>query len=133
MAEDIDKRTAQYIWARDCIAKLKQKHTEELKPLLQIQEELAGRIQSFMEANNITDGLKTSGGTCYLSTKYTASVADGEAFMNFVKQGNWDLIERRANPTAVRDYVKEHNNLPAGVNLTAFQQLGVRRPGKSKD
>lgn len=131
--EDIDKRTAQYIEVRDALKRLEEKHAKETKPLLEIQEILAGRIRKFMDDNNITDSLKTKNGTCILSTRYSASVVDGSAFMDFVKAGHWDLIERRANPTAVRDYVKEHNTLPTGVSMSAVQTLGVRRPGKAKD
>jgi hypothetical protein len=133
MAEDIEKRIAQYIQVRDAIKRVDEKYEAEKKPLLDIQEQLSGRIRAFMEINNITDGLKSRAGTCYLSTRWTASVADAEAFMNFVKEGHWDLIERRANAQAVKDYVNEHNQLPAGCNLNAIQTLGVRRPSGKKD
>lgn len=131
MAEDMEKRTQQYIEMRDLIARVKEKHDAELKPLLEIQEALSGKISAFMDENKL-ENLKTSHGTCYTSTRYTASVADGEAFMNLVKAGNFDLIERRANSTAVRDWVTKNKSLPAGVNLSAIQTLGVRRPGKGK-
>lgn len=126
--EDIDKRIEQYVSIRDAIERVAKRHTEELKPLNEILEKLSGRIRSFMDANNIKGSLKTKAGTCYLSTRYTASVADAEAFMDFIKAGNWDFIERRANSTAVKDYVAEKNELPPGCNLNAIQTLGVRRP-----
>lgn len=132
MTEDIEKRTQQYIEVRDSIARVKERHDKELAPLLEIQEVLAGRIRAFMDAHSL-ENLKTAHGTCYTTTRFTASVQDGEAFMNLVKQGNWDLIERRANATAVRDWVKEKNMPPSGVSLSAIQTLGVRRPSKSKD
>lgn len=132
MAEDIEKRTQQFIEVRDAIARMKERHEKEIKPLQDIQEVLTGRIRTFMDEHSL-ENLKTAHGTCYTTTRYTASVQDGEAFMNLVKAGNWDLIERRANSTAVKDWVKEKNELPSGVNLSAIQTLGVRRPTKSKD
>lgn len=133
LSEDMQKRTSQYIQIRDALKRLDEKQAAERKPLLDVQERLTGIIRSFMDTNKL-DTLKTKAGTCYTSTRYSASVADAEAFMNFVREkGLWDLIERRANATAVKDYVAEHHQLPAGVNLTGLQTLGVRRPsGKSK-
>jgi hypothetical protein len=127
---DVEKRTAQYVEVRDAIQKLQDKHELELKPLLEIKELLSARIQAFMRANNLQN-LRTRAGTCTLSVRHSATIMDGEAFMSLVKEGNWDLIERRANSTAVKDWVEQHNELPAGVNLTAVQTLGVRRPAKS--
>lgn len=133
MQEDIDKRVEQYILLRDTLKRIDDDHQKKRSALVNLQEKVAGRIREFMETNNITDGLKTAKGTCYLSTRYTASVQDGSAFMDFVKAGNWDLIERRANATAVQDFVKLNGNIPPGVKLTGIQTLGVRRPGKNKD
>lgn len=133
MAEDIDKRVEQYVALRDIVKSIDEKWETEKKKYTSLMEEVSGRIQKFMSENNITENLKTKSGTCYVSTRYTASVQDGQAFMEFVKAGNWDMIERRANPTAVKDYVKANNQLPAGVNLSAIQSLGVRRPGKAKE
>lgn len=129
MAEDIDKRIAQYIDIRDALKRVDEKWEAERKPLLDIQERLSGMIRAFMETNNITDNLKSKSGTCYLSTRWTASLADPQAFMNYVIATNkFELLDRRANTTAVKDYVKEFNTLPAGCNLNAIQTVGVRRP-----
>lgn len=132
MADDMAKRTLQYIQVRDALKRIEEKYTKERAPLLEIQERLAGIIRTFMDANNL-ENLRTEHGTCYTSTRYSATVQDGELFINFIKTGNWDMIERRANSLAVREYVKDHNELPPGVNLAAVQTLGVRRLGKSKE
>lgn len=128
--ENIEKRIQQFVEIRDLMDALKEKHSRELKPLQELQEQLTGIIRSFMDAHSLAN-VKTDAGTCYTTTRYTATVQDAEAFMQFViRTQSWDLIERRANSTAVREYVKQFNNLPNGVNLTGLQQLGVRRPGK---
>lgn len=129
MAEDIDKRIAQYIEVRDALKRVDEKWEGERKPLLEIQEMLSGRIRTFMETNNITDNLKSASGTCYLSTRWSASLADPQAFMDYVIRTNqFELLDRRANVTAVRDHVEKTNLLPAGCNLSAIQTVGVRRP-----
>jgi hypothetical protein len=135
VADDIDKRIGQYVQVRDALKRLDEKQALERKPLLEIQERLSGMIRVFMESNNITDNLKSKSGTAILSTRYTASLADPEAFMRFViSTGKFDLMDRRANTAAVRDFVQANNELPVGCNLTGVQTLGVRRPsgGKSK-
>jgi len=123
----VDKRVSQYIQVRDAIAKAKEKHEAELKPLVDLQNLLTGWLQEFMDTAG-AENVKTSHGTCYQSTRYTASLADPEAFMAFVKStSQYDLLDRKANVTAVKDYVAEHNTLPPGVNLSAIKTVGVRR------
>jgi len=129
MAEDIDKRIGQYIEIRDELKRIDAAHEESRKPLRNMQARLAGMIRTFMETNNITDNLKSKSGTCYLSTKWSASLADPQAFMNYViDTKQFELLDRRANVTAVKAHVEEHNTVPAGCNLTAIQTVGVRRP-----
>lgn len=124
---DIEQDVRDYVECRDILKLLEMAYDKKKAPLQQKMDEISGRIQLFMDNNKIKKGLRTDAGTCYRSTRYTATVADAEAFMNFVKDGHWDMIERRANSTAVKDYVHEHNELPPGCNLNAMQTLGVRR------
>jgi hypothetical protein len=133
MSEDMDKRVEQYIAVRDALKRLAEKHEAEIKPLLEIQDILSGKMQAFLDAGGI-ENVKTKHGTFYRSTRYTASLADPDAFMNFVKTtGKFELLDRRANATAVRDYVKETTQLPPGCNLNAIQTIGVRRKAGSGD
>lgn len=128
---NIEKRVKQYIGMRDHIKSLEEKHKKELEPLKDIQNKLTGIIQECLQTVG-AESIKTSEGTAYTTTKYTASLADPKAFMDFViSNQNFDLLDRKANSTAVRDYVKEHGGLPPGVNLSALATIGVRRsPGK---
>lgn len=133
MAEDMEKRISQYIQIRTALEQLEDRHKLERRPLLEIQERLAGILQKFLDDHG-TESLKTAAGTCYTTTRYTASVQDPDAFMNFVTSNKlFDLLERRASTTAVRDYVTQNNTLPTGVSLNALSTVGVRRPtGKAK-
>lgn len=130
--EDMEKRIRQYIEVRDALERLDEKQKLERQPLQDIQNKLGGIIHKFLDDHN-TDGLKTDAGTCYISVRHTASVADPDAFMRYViDTKNFDLLERRANATAVKAFVAEHNVLPTGVNLSALSSVGVRRPTKAK-
>lgn len=126
--EDMQKRIEQYIGLRDKLKVIDEEHENRRKDYVQMMERVSGLIRSFMEANKL-ENLKTKAGTCYTSTRHTASLADPDAFMKFVIATNrFDLMDRRANATAIKEYVEAEKVLPPGVNLTALQTVGVRRP-----
>lgn len=133
VTDDMEKRTRQFIEVRDKIKQLDDEHNAKIKPLKEIQEILAGRIQQFMSANNLKN-LKTAAGTCYTTTRVTASLADPEAFMKYViDHAQFDLLDRRANSTAVKDFVKKNKALPPGCSLNTIETVGVRRGGSTSD
>ena len=124
----VEKRIAEYILCRDKINELKEKHTEELAPLVDLQNKLTGWLQQFMDQAGATS-IKSVNGTCYTSTKYTASLQDPQAFMKYViDTQQFDLLDRKANVTAVKEHVKEKGGLPPGCGLSALETIGVRRP-----
>jgi hypothetical protein len=132
-SEDMDKRLQQYITVRDAIKRLDENHNNARKNLLDLQERVGGKIRAFMDANKL-ENLKTEHGTAYTTTVFSASVADPDLFMRYViEHKEFDLLDRRANKTAVVAFVKEHKGLPPGVNLNSVQNLGVRRKGSDKD
>lgn len=123
----VAKRIQQYVAIRDRLKEMEVDHEKAKKPLTDALEELNGVLQEFLDDNG-TDSVKTKWGTCFKSTRYTASLADSEAFMTYVIQsGRFELLDRKANSTAVRDFVAEQGNLPPGCNLTAKSNVGVRR------
>jgi hypothetical protein len=125
--ETVNKRVEQYITLRDQIKKMNDEHEAKLKPFVEVQNMLTGWMQNFLEQAG-ADSIKTAHGTCYSTTRYTASLADPEAFMAFVKQNDmYELLDRKANVTAVKDYVNEKGALPPGVNLSSIKTVGVRR------
>jgi hypothetical protein len=126
----VDKRVGQYIQIRNALKKMDEEFEAKRKPLVEIQQILSGWMQAFLEKSG-SESVKTASGTCYQSTRYTASLADPEAFMKFVITNQaYDLLDRKANATACRDYVEEHKNLPPGVNISAIRTVGVRSPTK---
>ena len=123
----VDKRVEQYIKVRDAIKAANEAHELQIKPLVELQNLLTGWMQNFLEQAG-ADNIKTAHGTCYMTTRYTASLADPEAFMKYVIDNEaFDMLDRKANVTAVKDYVAEHSALPPGVNLSSISTVGVRR------
>jgi hypothetical protein len=128
MSEDMEKRVQQFIALRDALKVIDEAHDAQRKQYVEAMAALTGIMQAFMEANKV-ENLKTSYGTCYTATKFSASLADPGLFMKHViDTQSWDLLDRRANVTAVKEYVEQHNGLPPGVNLTSSTSVNVRRP-----
>lgn len=124
----VDERVQTYIQVRNQLKKMKEHYEKEIAPFVDLQNLLTGWLQEFLQQTKV-DSAKTKHGTVYSSTKFTASLADPEAFMKFVKEHDmFELMDQKANANAVKDYVAEHKNLPPGVNLSAVRTIGVRSP-----
>lgn len=124
---DVRGYVAQYIALRDKVKTMEEAHKGLLKPIKETMDMVEGKLQKFM-ADNKSDAIKTEAGTCYLTSRSHAALADPEAFKRFVKENQaWDMLDWKANSTAVRDYIHEHKAQPPGVNFTTIQQIGVRR------
>lgn len=119
-----------YVKLRDRISDAAKAFEETMKPDKELMDMLTAWLTNRLEAVG-AESVKTKAGTAYTTTRYTASLADPKAFMDFVIANNkFDLMDRKANAPAVRDFVKETGSLPPGANLSAIRQVGVRRaPG----
>jgi hypothetical protein len=126
---NFEKRVSQYIKLRDTIKELEDKHKALVKPYKDVLEKL--NIVLLQHLNTIgSDSTSIDGvGTVYKTTKRSASLADADAFMQYViAQQEWDLLDRKANVIAIEDYMKEHaGELPPGVNYNRHLVVGVRR------
>lgn len=127
---DVEKYVQQFIGLRDLLGAYDERVAKERLELSNLKERVLAKLGAFLRANNL-ENLRTKAGTVSRKTTYTATVADAELFMELVKAGNYDLIERRANPTVVQQWVRDHNALPAGVNLNSVEKIGVQRPAKA--
>jgi hypothetical protein len=108
-------------------ARITEIEESKIGPLKNAKSEIDALILEYLDKEKL-ESAKTEHGTVYTYTKRTASVADGEAFMSYVMaHGAFELIERRANVTAVIDFAEEHGTLPPGVALNQRQTVGVRK------
>lgn len=124
----VNRRVKQFIDIRDALKVMEEKHEAEKKDLLEAKNLVAGWLQSFMEKAGATS-IKTECGTCHFTERTSASVADPALFMDYViSNKQFDLLDRRANVTAVKDFIKEHGAQPPGVNVSTIKTVGVRRP-----
>lgn len=74
------------------------------------------------------DSLSSGAGTVYRKLSTSVTVADARDFRKYVTEGeNWDLIDWRANKTAVNDLVEAGQPVPPGINRSSFYSVGIRR------
>jgi hypothetical protein len=97
----------------------------------EIQEKIDKIDLKLLEVFNKTgtESIKTEHGTAYASSRTTASVADKDVFLNFVKSNNeWSLMEVRASSTAVREYNQNNDGtVVPGVNISVERTINIRR------
>ena len=130
MAIDYEMRISQFVRLRDAKKTIQDKHKLELAPINDTLEKLEALFMRELALSN-QDSAKTHAGTVYKTTKKTASLEDGEEFMRFVIGGeHWELLDRKANVTAVEEFLKENKALPPGVKYTEVEEVGVRRASK---
>jgi hypothetical protein len=125
--DSVGKWIEHYVAIRDKLKQMEEDHTKKIAPLVDLQNKLTGLLQGFLDQSG-SESVKTAHGTCYTSTRYSASLPDAGAFMKFVVDNQqFDMLDRRANATAVRAYVEANGALPPGVSLNALRTVGVRR------
>lgn len=124
---DINKRVGQYVQLRDTIKKLDEEHKKKMAPYREALDNLNSVMLDHL--NQIGgDNVKTEAGTVYRTTKRAASLADKTAFWAYVvATGDFDLIDVKANVTAVTEHVDTKGAPPPGVSLSSTSVVGVRR------
>lgn len=120
---EIGKRVRQYIAIREKRREVKKKDV----PLLAMENLLSSAIMKLLNDAGI-ESARTPHGTCFKTTKTHASLADPEAFMKHViATGQFELLDKKVNTTAAKDYVAKNHELPPGVNLNMFATIGVHK------
>lgn len=123
MQEVVEK----YIQIRDAKARLVEKHKAQLAPLNNLLEEMEG----FLLAEFDKLGLDSAGcpaGTAYRSTRTSATVADWDATLAYIREHElWNMLEHRVAKKAVEEFIEANNDIPPGVNISRDITINVRR------
>jgi hypothetical protein len=135
---DLEKRVGQYVKLRDHIKALKAKHEEELAKPNALLENLNGILIDYLNKNN-TLSARTAAGTVGRRTKRNTTISDKSAFWTYVvTQGDFDMIDYKANPNSVEQYILKQAERaktdptvevgpPPGVNYSVRYEAGVTR------
>lgn len=117
-----------YIQLRDKKAQMKSDFDALVAPINEKMDKLEAKLLDVFNKTGM-DSVKTEHGTAYTAVRTTASVADREAFMDFVKANEeWSLLEVRASKTAIEQFRDSNDNeLPPGVNIRSERVVNIRR------
>jgi hypothetical protein len=131
--QDIEVRVAQYVKLRDMIKEKDDAHKKTMEKPKLVLEQLNSLLLDHL--NQIGgNSVATNSGTVYRTEKKSAPLADPQAFLDFVIANNaYDLLDRKANVTAVTEFIKENNAPPPGVNFSSTFVVGVRRANGGKE
>lgn len=133
MTASIEQRTAQYVHLRDIIKEQDDAHKKKMEPMRKLLDDLNVWLHNELKTLGI-DKVSSDAGTVYITSKKSASIADLEAFWNFVVANQaFDLIDKKANATAVEEFAKHNKQLPPGINFSQVNVVGVRRPNEKAD
>lgn len=124
---NFDQLVEKYIRIRDKKSELAKSQKAELarfdEALLALERVFLTQMQA-TGAQSVT----TAHGTAYQKTQTSCTIADRDAFLGFVREGdNWAFADFRANAPAVKAYLDANQALPPGVNFTTRLTVNVQR------
>lgn len=123
----VDEIVARYIALRDKKAEIKAKYDAEVEAIDAAMSRVENYLLKLMTELGV-ESIRTSAGTPYVSRRTSATVADWEVFLDWVRSnGEWSMLERRANKTAVQSWREEHNDLPPGLNWREERVVNIKR------
>jgi len=117
-----------YIKLRDQKAQMKADFEASIAPLTEKMDKLEAKLLEVFNQTGM-DSVKTEFGTAYATVRTSASIADRDAFMEFVKaHEEWSLLEVRVSKTAVEQYRSANDDeLPPGINVREERVVNIRR------
>jgi hypothetical protein len=116
-----------YIKLRDKKAEISKLRKEEEAAVQSKMDKLEGQLMVALDKLG-GEGMRTSAGTAYISSRTSATIADKDAFMAHVKAKQaFELMDVRANKTAVDAYAAEFGDVPPGVNYRTERTVSIRR------
>lgn len=116
-----------YIALRDARALLDSAYKLKKAPLDAAMDKIEAAILAQFEASQI-ESVRTEGGTAYKSKKTSATVADWDLVLAYIKANDlWQMLEQRVSKKAVEEFVEAHSDLPPGINWREEVTINVRR------
>ena len=75
------------------------------------------------------DSIKTAAGTAYTTTRSAATIADWDAYREFLERQEdpFIFLEHRASKTAIEQYKAANEDIPPGVSWSETRVVNFRR------
>jgi hypothetical protein len=109
---------AAYLKLREKKKTVEDRHKEELAPYKEAMNKIENELLRQMNEGNL-ENLKSDVGTAYVATRSSATVADWDAFLDF--------LERRVSKVAAEEFLEEHASLPPGVSIARDTTVNIRK------
>lgn len=130
MALDVGDLTRKYIKLRDMKTALSQKQKEEMRKITEPMEKIeAIFLKWFAETGQ--ESSRTPFGTPYTKLREKIKCRDREQFLQYIRDEEaWDMLDARPLQSALLEYMKEHGELPPGLDYEAEKVVNVNSPRK---
>jgi hypothetical protein len=123
----IDEIVAKYIQIRDQKAKFKAAYDAQVAELDAAMDRIEKHLLTKMQAQGLKS-MPTTAGTAYIQHRTSASVADWEMVLNYIKENSlWTMLEKRVSKTAVEEFRAANDDLPPGINWSESIVVNVKR------
>jgi hypothetical protein len=123
----LSELVARYIDLRDTKARYKAEYEAKVAGLQDTMDKIEAKLLEVFSTTGM-ESVKTEAGTAYASVRTFASVADKEAFLEFVRaKEEWSLLDVRASKLAVEQFVDANEDIPPGISLRQEKVVNVRR------
>jgi hypothetical protein len=122
---------AEYIWLRDNRKAEEEKFETWVKDNYSLRmRQIELDLLAFLDTTGGDKFGSEETGVVYRKVSKSVTIADMQAFQRHVIGiQDFDLIDWRANKTAMTKLVEQHEDLPPGVNYSEFVTVGVRKRG----
>lgn len=123
----IDELVGKYIQLRDKKAEMDAEHKARVAKVVEALDKIESVLLKEFQASGM-DSVKTSAGTAYTQTRMSATVADWDIALKFIRDHDaYDMLEKRVAKSAVENYIEETGTPPPGVNIRQEIVVNVRR------
>lgn len=123
----VDKLIEGYIKLRDKKDALKKEFDSKVENINATMTKIENALLKHLNSVG-GDSIKTPAGTVFKKTVSSASVADWDQVLDFIRDNElWSMLERRVSKAAVEQYRAEHDDLPPGVNWSETVVVNIRR------
>lgn len=125
---NLDDVVGKYIQLRDRKAQIKKEYSDKVEKIDEAMTKIENAILATFDKMGGVQSIRTTHGTPYISLRESVTVADRDSYFDFVREHEaWDMLESRANKTAVLQYKQEHDELPPGLNYRAERMINIKR------
>ena len=116
-----------YVALRDRKAELKAAFELSIKDIDAAMDKVEIHLLKHLQDLGV-DSVKTEFGTAYTTTKTSATVAEWDSVLSWVRANDeWTALTRGVSKDFVKAYKEEHNDLPPGVSWREERTVNIRR------